>query len=103
MSGQAKDYFVLRVVKSLYGIAEAENHWFGIYLDHHKEKLGIKISFYDACLLIIKDGGVNFSITGLQTDDTLNVGTEVFMNKEEAEIIEAKFKAKSPTILETGA
>ena len=46
--------------------------------------------------------GVNFGITGAQTDDTLNVGTEAFMNKEEAKITEAKFKAKSRTILETG-
>ena len=48
-------------------------------------------------------GGENFDIPGLQTDDTLNVGTEAFMKKEETEIIEAKFKAKNQTILKTSA
>ena len=36
-------------------------------------------------------------------DNTLNVRTKVFMKKKETEIIEAKFKAKTRTILETGA
>lgn len=58
---------------------------------------------YNACLLITKDGGENFGITGLQTDDTLNIEAEIFMKKEEREIIEAKFKTKTPTILKTGA
>ncbi len=57
---------------------------------------------YDACLLITKDEGENFGITGLQTNDTLNVGTETFMKKKEKEILEAKFKAKTQRMLETG-
>ena len=61
------------------------------------------MSSYDAYLFITKDGGENFGIAGLQTDNTLNVGTEAFMKKEETEIIEAKLKAKNRTILETGA
>ena len=63
LSGRAKDYFVLQVVKPLYGIGEVGNYWFTTYLDHHKEKLGIEISSYDACLLITKDESVNFGIT----------------------------------------
>ena len=63
----------------------------------------MEMSSYDACLLITKNGSVNFGITGLQTDDTLNVGMEAFMRKEKSEIIEAKFKAKTQTILGTGA
>ena len=58
---------------------------------------------YDTCLFITKDSGENFDIAGLQTDDTLNVGTEAFMKKKETEIMEAKFKAKTRTILEIGA
>ena len=65
LSGRAKDYFVLRVVKLLYGIAEAGNHWHATYLDHHKKKLGMKMSSYDACLLITKDGSRNFGIIEL--------------------------------------
>ena len=55
----------------------------------------MEISFYNTCLLIIKDVSVNFGITGLQMDDTLNVGTEAFIKKEETEIMETKFKAKT--------
>ena len=55
----------------------------------------MEMSSYDAYLLITKAGSENFSIVGLQTDDTLNVGIKIFMNKEKAEIIETKFNAKS--------
>lgn len=58
--------------------------------------------FHNACLLITKINDKNFDIAGLQTNNTLNVRTKIFMNKKEVEIIEAKFKAKSQTIQETG-
>ena len=51
--------------------------------------------FYDTHLLITKDKSKNFGIIGLQTDNTFNIKTKIFINKEETEIIEAKFKAKS--------
>lgn len=56
---------------------------------------------YDKCLLIIKDKGINFSIARFQTNNTLNIEIGVFINKEEAEIIEAKFKAKSQIMSKT--
>lgn len=56
---------ILLIVKPLYGLAEVGNHWFAIYLDHHKEKLGIKMWSYDACLLITKNKSENFGIAGL--------------------------------------
>ena len=93
---------ILFAVKPLYGLAEAGNHWFATYLDHLKVKLGMEMSSYDVYLLITKDGGENFGIAGLQTNNTLNIGTEAFMKKEEKEIIEAKFKVKNRTILEIG-
>ena len=80
---------VLRVIKILYGLAEAANHQFATYLDHYKEKLGMKMSSYDAFLFITKAASENFGIAGLQTDNTFNIGIEVFMNKKEAEIIKA--------------
>ena len=55
----------------------------------------IEISSYDAWLLISKDESVNFGIIGLQMENTLNVGMEAFMKKEETEIMETKFKAKT--------
>lgn len=94
LSSQRKDYFVLCVIKPLYSIAKAGNHWFGRYLDHHKEKLGIKILTYNTCLLITKDKDVNFGITKLQINNTFNIKIEAFINKKKTETIEAKFKAK---------
>lgn len=85
---------ILYVTKLLYDLAETENQWFAIYLDYDKEKLNIEMSFYDACLFITKNDGKTFGIARLHTDDTLNVGTEEFINIEEKEITETKFKAK---------
>ncbi len=86
----------------MYGLAEAGNYLFPTYLNYQKEKLRIEITFYDVCLFITKDGGEKFGIAGLQTDNTLNIGTEVFMKKEKTEIMKAQFKSKTQTILETG-
>ena len=90
---------ILLVVKPFYGLAEAGNHWFATYLDHHKEKLGMEMSSYDASLLITKDGGENFDIAELQMDNILNIGIEVFIKKEETEIMNVKFKVKTRTVL----
>jgi hypothetical protein len=43
---------ILRVMKPLYGIAEAGLHWFATYIRHHQEKLAMASSAYDPCLLI---------------------------------------------------
>lgn len=59
------------------------------------------MSFYNMCLLITKDKGIKFSITGHQTDNIVNIGTVAFINKKKAEIIEMKFEFKSQIILET--
>lgn len=63
----------------------------------------MEISSYNICLLITKDKGINFGITGLQTNNTLNVGIETFINKEEVKITETKFKGKSQKILKISA
>ena len=86
---------IVLVVKLLYGLAEAKNHWFAIYLDHHKEKLGIEILPYDPCPFITKDHGKNFGIARLQTDNTLNIKIETFMKIKETEIMKTKYKAKT--------
>lgn len=61
----------------------------------------MKMLSYDACFLIIKDGGKNFGIAKLQTNNTLNIKIEIFMKKEKTEIMKAKFKVKTRIILET--
>lgn len=97
-----REDIVLRVVKPLCSLAKAGNHWFATCLDSYKKKLRIEMTFYDTCLFITKDSGNNIGIVGLQTDDTVNVGTETFIKKEEKEIIRAKFKAKDQIIPEIG-
>lgn len=57
---------------------------------------------YDKCFFITKDGDKNFGIVGFQIDNTFNVKTEAFMKKKETEIIKAKFKTKTQTILKPG-
>jgi hypothetical protein len=46
---------ILRVVKSLYGIPEAGNHWFKTYHQHHLDNLHVRPSTYDPCLLYVND------------------------------------------------
>lgn len=85
---------LLLIEGALYGIPEAGVHWFGTYQPHHKDKLHIESSTYDPCLLISTQGGDDFGLVGMQTDDTLIISTEKFSRDEESALIEAKFKAK---------
>ncbi len=87
---------IMRILKPLYGIAEAGTHWWATYSKHHKEKLSMITSTYDPCLLISTNDANKgaFGIVGLQTDDTLILGNKQFQNLEEQELKEAKFTAK---------
>ncbi|XP_044715252.1 polyprotein [Hirsutella rhossiliensis] len=85
---------ILRIVKPLYGIAEAGAHWFNTYHDHHCRKLNMETSSFDPCLLITANNIADkdlFGIAALQTDDTFIVGTDAFLKIEEKELC---FKAK---------
>ena len=76
---------------SLYGVPEAGNHWFATYHTHHKDKLGMKESTYDPCLLYSSGP---FGIVGMQTDDTLILADNDFAGKEESAIQTAKIMTK---------
>uniref|UniRef100_A0A093UYI9 Transposon Ty1-NL2 Gag-Pol polyprotein n=1 Tax=Talaromyces marneffei PM1 TaxID=1077442 RepID=A0A093UYI9_TALMA len=52
----------LKVVRPLYGIPEAGNHWFRTYHNHHTEKLNMETSTYDPCLLHCSDSKQGFGI-----------------------------------------
>jgi len=96
------DNTVLKVIKPLYGLAEAGLHWFATYSEHHKRRLAMEPSGYDPCLLITR-AGEPFGLVGLQTDDTLNVGSAEFLQKEESELKKAGFKAKPRSAMEPGS
>jgi hypothetical protein len=86
-----KDGLLMRIIKPLYGVPEAGNHWFNTYHHHHIEKLHMSQSAYDPCLLYTNNG---FGVVGLQTDDTLLLADEPFAESEEMRLKEARFLAK---------
>lgn len=87
---------VMRILKPLYGIAEAGTHWWATYSKHHKERLSMITSTFDPCLLITSaaTGSNPFGIVGMQTDDTLLLGDKAFEDLEEDELAKAKLSAK---------
>ena len=89
----------LRVVKPLYGVPEAGNHWFRTYHQYHIQELKIAQSTYNPCLLHTSTNG--FGLVGLQTDDTLFLADPEFVRNEEAELQKAKFLAKDREQLTT--
>jgi hypothetical protein len=82
---------ILQVVKPLYGVPEAGNHWFRTYHSHHVQELGMEQSTYDPCLLYSTDP---FGVIGMQTDDTLILGSSEFVQKEQDKLKKAGFLAK---------
>lgn len=84
---------IMVVLKPLYGIVEAETHWWATYFKHHKEKLIMNTSTYDPCLLITARIE-NFGIVGMQTDDTLTLCDDKFSIVEENGLIKTRFAAK---------
>ena len=93
---------IIRVIKPLYGIAEAGVHWFATYQGHHCRELDMATSTYDPCLLITNGGPEAFGMVGLQTDDTLAIGTSAFSSAEEAALQKADFRAKPKDRLAEG-
>jgi hypothetical protein len=84
---------ILKVVRPLYGIPEAGNHWFKTYHNHHIKELNMSQSTYDPCLLYLNNP-TNFGIVGLQTDDTLLLANLAFAASEQEKIKKAKFPTK---------
>jgi hypothetical protein len=93
---------ILKVVKPLYGIPEAGNHWFSTYHKLHTDSLGMKTSTYDPCLLYRRSQeGIIDGITGMQTDDTLMTCNEAFAFDEESTIKKAQIISKTRQTLTT--
>ena len=87
---------ILKVVKPLYGVPEAGNHWFKTYHSHHLVELEMNQSTYDSCLLY---RNTPFGLVGLQTDDTLFLGSLDFADLEQSNLEKAQFMAKEREVL----
>lgn len=83
---------VIQILKPLYGVAEAGNHWWNTYSRFHTEALGMHQSTYDVCFMMRTDEV--YDVVSLQTDDTLMLGNQAFADLEEAAIAKAGFLAK---------
>jgi hypothetical protein len=94
IDGELPQGMIFKVIKPLYGIPEAGTHWFRTYYRHHQVKLGIEPSTYDPCFLITRDQSGPFGIVGLQTDDTLFIRDDKFIEIEDKELKAAKLTAK---------
>lgn len=86
------DGIILRLVKPLYGIAEAGLHWFAAYFKHHLNNLQMETSTYDPCFFI-SNSNKQFAIVGIQTDDTLILADSNWSILVETELLKAGFKA----------
>ena len=91
---------VVKVVKPLYGVPEAGNHWFKTYHSHHTRELEMSQSAYDPCLLYCTHDS-QFGVVGLQTDDTLFLADLKFAEAEESNLQKAYFLAKKREMLTT--
>jgi hypothetical protein len=92
---------VVKVIKPLYGVPEAGNHWFKTYHDHHVRKLNMSQSTYDPCLLGSNDPQA-FGLVALQTDDTLILADTAFADLEQSKLNKAGFLAKDRETLNPG-
>ena len=59
----------------------------------------MQTSTYDPCLLLTNGNKDDFGLVGMQTDDTLIVGTSAFLATEEEKIQKAKIRCKPKTML----
>ena len=92
---------IMLVIRPLYGLAEAGLLWFFTYHSHHLDALKMSISTFDPCLLITDPNRAEkncFGIVGMQTDDTLFIGTPGFRDMENNALV---YKAKDVSKLTT--
>lgn len=90
---------IVLVTKLLYGVPEAGTHWWATNYNHHRDKLKMKASTFDPCLLITTEESGCFGILGVQTDDTLSLGDKALLEREDTELRNAGFAAKPRRVL----
>jgi hypothetical protein len=85
---------ILKVIKSLYDVSKADNHWFKTYHDHDINKLEMIQFIYDSCLLYIIDR-ICMRIVDMQIDDILILADQSFAVVEEKAIHLVKIMIKT--------
>lgn len=70
---------VVKIIKSLYEIFEANNHWFATYYKHHIEKLKMNEFIYNFCFFY---NNQLFDLMNLQINDTLILINDEFAIRE---------------------
>jgi hypothetical protein len=78
---------IMVVIRPLYGIAEAGAYWWSTYFKHHTERLGMKTTTYDPCLLVTIANSGLFGLVAVQTDDTLDLNDSAFAEKKARECV----------------
>ena len=77
---------LLRIEKPLYGLRESGVHWFLTYRRHHMDRLKMKSTAHDLCLLytpnLFSDTTRPRAMTCLQTDVTISLCNTEFENVE---------------------
>ncbi len=110
---------ILKIVKSLYDVFEADNYWFVIYHAHHVNKLEMSQSIYDLCLLHtnmkfdtssnlqtdVKDDSLrtDMSIVDMQTNDILILVNSNFAAVKKKAITDVKIMTKSRNSLDSNS
>ncbi|KAK1993402.1 hypothetical protein LX36DRAFT_684308 [Colletotrichum falcatum] len=89
----------MMVIKPLYGITEAGTHWWATYSNHHREKLQMDTSTFDPYLLISSLNTKNFSLIGMQTNDTIRLTDKRFSDQEDNKLKRVTFTAKPKQVL----
>ena len=82
---------ILKVLKPLYSILEARNHWFKTYYAYYIKNLNITQSTYNLYLLY---SNKLFGIISLQIDNILFLTDKTFTDIEENKLYKVKFMAK---------
>lgn len=77
-----KEYVVLQVIKTLYGIAESGLHWYLTYLDYHTNKLGMFRTTTGPCVLVERTGNKLHGLVILKVDGSRMIRTDAFMDDE---------------------
>ena len=93
---RASSNCILKVVKPVYSVAEAGNHWFVTYHNNYINTFSITELTYDPYLFSRCE---SFGMVDLQTDDTLMLTKNTLTAMEEEAMKTAKFITKERACL----